>query len=208
MRLISKGSLLLLSTRLCALSTAFRAELVPRNYCTSTVLRMIDEVDASKVAASTDPAINPAAPTFFDKLVAKQIPSNIIYEDDKCIAFRDINPQGPVHFLVIPKEKDGLNRLSNARIDQKDILVRVYKEAYIFHLLILKSPILDVFPYINIQGHLLYTAQSVAKAEGLQPGGTTDAVTVCLIFLIISQTKPCDVLFLIDRIQSRHQRRR
>lgn len=85
---------------------------------------MIDEVDASKVAASTDPAINPAAPTFFDKLVAKQIPSNIIYEDDKCMAFRDINPQGPVHFLVIPKEKDGLNRLSNARPDQKEILVR------------------------------------------------------------------------------------
>ena len=40
------------------------------------------------------------------------------------MAFRDINPQGPVHFLVIPKDKDGLNRLSNSREDQKDILVR------------------------------------------------------------------------------------
>lgn len=87
---------------------------------------MVGEVDASLIAASSDPAINPAAPTFFDKLVAKQIPSNIIYEDEKCMAFRDINPQGPVHFLVIPKEKDGLNRLSNAREDQKDLLVRFF----------------------------------------------------------------------------------
>ena len=85
---------------------------------------MINEVDASAIAKSTDPAINPSAPTFFDKLVAKQIPANIIFEDDKCMAFRDINPQGPVHFLVIPKDKDGLNRLSNSREDQKDILVR------------------------------------------------------------------------------------
>jgi histidine triad (HIT) family protein len=84
---------------------------------------MISEVNAAAIAASSDPAINPAAPTFFDKLVAKQIPANIIYEDDKCMAFRDINPQGPIHFLVIPKVKDGLNRLSNAREDQKDILV-------------------------------------------------------------------------------------
>lgn len=85
---------------------------------------MIQEVDAAVIAKSSDPAINPAAPTFFDKLVAKQIPANIIFEDDKCMAFRDINPQGPVHFLVIPKDKDGLNRLSNSREDQKDILVR------------------------------------------------------------------------------------
>lgn len=51
------------------------------------------EVDAAKIAASTDPAINPNAPTFFDKLVKKEIPSTVIYEDDLCMAFRDINPQ-------------------------------------------------------------------------------------------------------------------
>lgn len=100
------------------------------------------EVDAAAAAASTDPAINPRAPTFFDKLVSKDIPANIIYEDDICMAFRDINPQGPVHFLVIPKDKDGLNRLSNAREDQKGLL-----------------------------GHLLFTAQKVAHQEGLVAGG-------------------------------------
>lgn len=45
-------------------------------------LKMSHEVNAAHAAASTDPAINPNAPTFFDKLVKKEIPSNIIYEDD------------------------------------------------------------------------------------------------------------------------------
>ncbi|MFA5575755.1 MAG: histidine triad nucleotide-binding protein [Tissierellaceae bacterium] len=40
----------------------------------------------------------------FCKIVNGQIPSNFIYEDDKAIAFEDINPQAPVHFLVVPKE--------------------------------------------------------------------------------------------------------
>ena len=51
----------------------------------------------------TDPAVNPQAPTFFDKLVSKEIPSATLYEDDLCMAFKDISPQAPVHFLVIPK---------------------------------------------------------------------------------------------------------
>lgn len=53
-----------------------------------------NEVDAASIAASTDPAINPSALTFFDKIVSKEIPSQIIHEDDLCLAFRDINPQG------------------------------------------------------------------------------------------------------------------
>lgn len=40
----------------------------------------------------------------FCKIAAKQIPAKIFYEDDKVLAFRDINPQAPVHFLVIPKQ--------------------------------------------------------------------------------------------------------
>ncbi|KAK4881355.1 hypothetical protein RN001_004674 [Aquatica leii] len=43
--------------------------------------------------------------TIFDKILEKQIPADIIYEDDKCLAFNDINPQAPTHFLVIPKKK-------------------------------------------------------------------------------------------------------
>jgi histidine triad (HIT) family protein len=40
----------------------------------------------------------------FCKIVAKQIPSTMIYEDDDLIAFHDINPAAPVHLLIVPKE--------------------------------------------------------------------------------------------------------
>ena len=39
----------------------------------------------------------------FLKVIDKQIPAQIVYEDDRCLAFRDINPQAPVHVLIIPK---------------------------------------------------------------------------------------------------------
>lgn len=39
----------------------------------------------------------------FCKIIAGQIPSDKVYEDDRCYAFRDINPQAPVHILVVPK---------------------------------------------------------------------------------------------------------
>ena len=40
----------------------------------------------------------------FCKIVKKEIPAKVVYEDEKVIAFHDINPQAPVHVLVIPKE--------------------------------------------------------------------------------------------------------
>lgn len=42
--------------------------------------------------------------TIFGKIIKHEIPADIIYEDDQCLAFRDVNPQAPVHFLVIPKQ--------------------------------------------------------------------------------------------------------
>ncbi|KXZ52089.1 hypothetical protein GPECTOR_10g1112 [Gonium pectorale] len=80
-------------------------------------------------------------PTIFDKIVAKQIPATIIYEDDQALAFRDISPQAPVHFLVIPKNRSGLTRLSKATEEHKALL-----------------------------GHLLFVAQKVAMAENLGEG--------------------------------------
>lgn len=44
------------------------------------------------------------ADCIFCKIAAGEIPSDKIYEDDKVVAFRDIHPQAPVHFLVVPKE--------------------------------------------------------------------------------------------------------
>ncbi|APE04919.1 MAG: histidine triad nucleotide-binding protein [Alteromonas sp.] len=42
--------------------------------------------------------------TIFTKIINKEIPADILYEDDMALAFKDINPQAPVHFLVIPKK--------------------------------------------------------------------------------------------------------
>jgi histidine triad (HIT) family protein len=41
--------------------------------------------------------------TVFQRIIDREIPADIIYEDDDCLAFRDINPQAPVHVLVIPR---------------------------------------------------------------------------------------------------------
>ena len=43
--------------------------------------------------------------TIFDKIISKEIPSDILYEDSNYLAFKDINPQSPVHVLIIPKKR-------------------------------------------------------------------------------------------------------
>ena len=48
-------------------------------------------------------ALRQAGPTIFDKIIAKEIPAHILHEDDTSLAFKDVSPQAPVHFLVIPK---------------------------------------------------------------------------------------------------------
>ena len=44
------------------------------------------------------------AETIFTKIIRKEIPADIVFESDNVLAFRDINPQAPVHILIIPKE--------------------------------------------------------------------------------------------------------
>ncbi|XP_031103822.1 14 kDa zinc-binding protein [Ipomoea triloba] len=87
-------------------------------------------------------AVPSDSPTIFDKIINKEIPANIVYEDDKVLAFRDISPQAPTHILLIPKVKDGLTGLSKAEERHCEIL-----------------------------GRLLYTAKLVAKQEGLDENG-------------------------------------
>ena len=79
--------------------------------------------------------------TIFDKIISKEIPATVIYEDELALAFRDIAPQAKTHFLVIPKIRAGLTRLSRATVDHKMLL-----------------------------GHLMYTASVVAKQEKLDAG--------------------------------------
>lgn len=42
--------------------------------------------------------------TLFSRIIAREVPADIVYEDDLCLAFRDINPQAPLHVLLIPKQ--------------------------------------------------------------------------------------------------------
>lgn len=43
--------------------------------------------------------------TIFDRILKKEIPADLVYEDENVIAFRDINPQAPVHVLVVPRTR-------------------------------------------------------------------------------------------------------
>ena len=58
-----------------------------------------------------------ASKTIFQKIIEKEIPSEFIYEDDLCIVINDINPQDPLHLLIIPKKP--LSKLSDAQ--EKDL---------------------------------------------------------------------------------------
>ena len=58
--------------------------------------------------------------TIFGKIIRKEIPADIVYEDDLCLAFRDINPQAPTHILVIPKK--AIPRLADAVDQDKELL--------------------------------------------------------------------------------------
>ncbi|XP_029438999.1 histidine triad nucleotide-binding protein 2, mitochondrial [Rhinatrema bivittatum] len=59
-------------------------------------------------------------PTIFSKIIDRSIPADIIHEDEKCLAFRDVNPQAPLHFLVIPKTP--IPRISEVTEDDKELL--------------------------------------------------------------------------------------
>ncbi len=50
--------------------------------------------------------------TIFSKIIDREIEADIVYEDDECLAFRDVNPQAPTHVLLIPK--DPIPRLADA----------------------------------------------------------------------------------------------
>lgn len=60
------------------------------------------------------------AETIFSKIIRREIPADIVYEDDLCLAFRDIEPQAPVHILIIPKEI--IPGLQATQPEQRDVL--------------------------------------------------------------------------------------
>jgi histidine triad (HIT) family protein len=58
--------------------------------------------------------------TLFKKIIDREIPAHIVYEDDLCLAFRDINPQAPTHVLLIPKKE--IPRLVDAEPEDQALL--------------------------------------------------------------------------------------
>ena len=72
----------------------------------------------------------------FCKIIAGEIPSTKVYEDDKLLAFKDINPQAPVHILIIPKEHyDSLDALDETTAPiVADIMLLAKRLAAEFHL--------------------------------------------------------------------------
>lgn len=67
-----------------------------------------------------------APATLFDKIIAGEIPAAVVDQpDDGILAFRDINPAAPAHVLVIPKERNGLTRITDATLEHSDMLGRL-----------------------------------------------------------------------------------
>ena len=58
--------------------------------------------------------------TLFMKIIRREIPANIVFEDDLCLAFRDVNPQAPTHILVVPKQPVAM--LSDANSEHGPLL--------------------------------------------------------------------------------------
>ena len=58
--------------------------------------------------------------TIFEKIIARQIPAEIIWEDDDVVAFQDVNPQAPVHVLIVPKKV--VPRLADATENDRALL--------------------------------------------------------------------------------------
>jgi histidine triad (HIT) family protein len=58
--------------------------------------------------------------TLFSKIINREIPADIVYEDDLCLAFRDVNPQAPLHILIIPKQ--AIAKIADAEATDQSLL--------------------------------------------------------------------------------------
>ncbi|MFR4518770.1 histidine triad nucleotide-binding protein [Fusobacterium sp. SB021] len=62
--------------------------------------------------------------SIFTKIINREIPSDIVFENDKVIAFKDINPQAPVHILVVPKKE--IATINDIKEEDKELIGEVY----------------------------------------------------------------------------------
>lgn len=67
------------------------------------------------------------ADSIFGKIIRREIPADIIYEDESCLAFRDVNPRAPIHVLVVPKKP--LQQLSSVTDEDQSLLGHLFLTA-------------------------------------------------------------------------------
>jgi histidine triad (HIT) family protein len=67
------------------------------------------------------------ADTVFAKIIRREIPATIVYEDDRAMAFKDVSPQAPVHILVVPREP--IPKLADAEAKHEALLGHLMKVA-------------------------------------------------------------------------------
>lgn len=65
--------------------------------------------------------------SLFTKIINREIPAEIVYEDNEIIAFNDINPQAPIHVLIVPKKE--IKTLNDLEIDDKEIIGKMFLTA-------------------------------------------------------------------------------
>jgi histidine triad (HIT) family protein len=111
--------------------------LTDRHWARTHPLSTLGAVDSS--AHPSTHKEQTAVDTLFTKIINREIPAKIIYEDDQVLAFHDIAPQAPVHFLVIPKKP--IRTLNDLTEEDK-----------------------------GLAGHILFTAQRLAKELGCEDG--------------------------------------
>lgn len=101
--------------------------------------RWFSESEQAKSKIAVPPLPNES--TIFDKIVRGEIKANVVFEDERVLAFRDIAPRAPTHIILIPKQRDGLINLMAAEERHTEIL-----------------------------GYLLIKAAEIAKQEKLDEG--------------------------------------
>ena len=62
--------------------------------------------------------------TIFQKIIDKELPADIVYEDESCLAFKDINPVAPIHILIIPKKR--IEKISDSNTEDKELLGHLF----------------------------------------------------------------------------------
>lgn len=67
------------------------------------------------------------AKTIFEQIIDREIPADIVHEDERCVAFKDINPQAPVHILVVPRKP--IPKLADAELADAEVLGHLLRTA-------------------------------------------------------------------------------